>query len=97
MDYSLGALQHKYSTAAFKISHRKLNDIGRQIADKPIDYAILQMTFSEKRASKRIESMLKTAKRHAVHYKGMDASKLVVGTSASRHPSLASPRPVCLC
>ncbi|EIN10743.1 mitochondrial 50S ribosomal protein L22 [Punctularia strigosozonata HHB-11173 SS5] len=69
---------HKYSTANFKISHRKLNDLGRQISGKPIDYAILQMKFSEKRASKRIKSMLVVAKNHAVAYKGLDEKKLVV-------------------
>ncbi|TCD70822.1 hypothetical protein EIP91_001512 [Steccherinum ochraceum] len=72
---------HKYSTANFKISHRKLNKLGRQIAGQPIDMAIMQMNFSEKRASKRIKSMLVVAKDHAVGYKGLDVSKLVVGKS----------------
>jgi len=70
--------EHKYSTASFKISHRKLNDLGRQIASKPIDSAILQMAFSEKRASNRIKSMLCVARNHAEHYKGLNRSKLVV-------------------
>ncbi|KAF9462640.1 mitochondrial 50S ribosomal protein L22 [Collybia nuda] len=69
---------HKYSTANFKISHRKLNMLGRQIAGKPIDYAILQMQFSEKRASSRIMNMLATAKDHAVRYKRLNEPKLVV-------------------
>jgi large subunit ribosomal protein L22 len=73
--------EHKYSTANFKISHRKLNMIGRQIAGKPIDYAILQMMFSEKRVSKRVKSMLVTARNHATHYKHLDHSKLVVAES----------------
>ncbi|KAF7965817.1 hypothetical protein HWV62_41729 [Athelia sp. TMB] len=73
--------EHKYSTANFKISHRKLNDIGRQISGKPIDYAILQMQFSEKRASRRIKSTLVMAKQHAINYKGLDPSKLVVSES----------------
>ncbi|KAG0709627.1 ribosomal protein L22/L17 [Suillus ampliporus] len=72
------ATEHKYSTANFKISHRKLNMIGRQISGKPIDHAIVQMQFSEKRATSRIKSMLATAKLHATAYKNMDASKLVV-------------------
>ncbi|THH21584.1 hypothetical protein EUX98_g8356 [Antrodiella citrinella] len=38
---------HKYSTANFKISHRKLNMLGRQISGQPIDMAIMQMKFSE--------------------------------------------------
>lgn len=53
--------------------------LGRQISGKPIDYAILQMQFSEKRASTRIRSMLATAKEHAVRYKALEESKLVVG------------------
>ncbi|KIM53803.1 hypothetical protein SCLCIDRAFT_410787 [Scleroderma citrinum Foug A] len=72
------AREHKYSTANFKISHRKLNMIGRQISGKPIDHAIMQMQFSEKRASNRIKSMLVTARLHATVYKNMDSSKLVV-------------------
>lgn len=53
--------------------------LGRQIAGQPIDMAIMQMKFSEKRASKRIKSMLVVAKDHATAYKSLDASKLVVG------------------
>ncbi|KAI0772611.1 ribosomal protein L22 [Irpex lacteus] len=70
--------QHKYSTANFKISHRKLNKLGRQISGKPIDSAILQMMFSEKRAGKRIKSMLVVAKDHATSLKGLDDKRLVV-------------------
>jgi large subunit ribosomal protein L22 len=73
------SLQHKYSTANFRISPRKLNMLGRQVAGKPIDHAILQMAFSEKRASKRIKSMLALARDHAVNYKGLDKSRLIVG------------------
>lgn len=72
--------QHKYSTANFKISPRKLNMLGRQISGKPIDYAILQMQFSEKRASTRIMNMLATARDHAVRYKRLKEPKLIVGT-----------------
>ncbi|KAF4619169.1 hypothetical protein D9613_005086 [Agrocybe pediades] len=87
---------HKYSTANFKISHRKLNMLGRQIAGKPIDYAILQMQFSEKRASKRIMNMLATARDHASRYKRLDESKLVVAeawvTKGQRPPKRMEPR-----
>jgi len=70
---------HKYSTANFKISHRKLNMLGRQISGQPVDMAIMQMKFSEKRASNRIKSMLVVAKDHATAYKNLDPSKLIVG------------------
>lgn len=61
------------------MSHRKLNMLGRQISGKPIDYAILQMQFSEKRASTRIMNMLATARDHASRYKRLQEGKLVVG------------------
>lgn len=70
--------QHKYSTANFKISHRKLNMLANQISGKPVDWAILQMQFSEKRASARIMNMLATAKDHATRYKRLNRSKLIV-------------------
>ncbi|KXN86264.1 50S ribosomal protein L22, partial [Leucoagaricus sp. SymC.cos] len=70
--------EHKYSTANFKISHRKLNMLANQISGKPIDWAILQMQFSEKRASTRIMNMLATAKDHASRYKRMNQVKLIV-------------------
>ncbi|XP_006460091.1 hypothetical protein AGABI2DRAFT_191860 [Agaricus bisporus var. bisporus H97] len=70
--------EHKYSTAEFKISPRKLNMLANQISGKPIDWAILQMQFSEKRASTRIMNMLATAKDHATRYKHLNRSKLIV-------------------
>jgi len=87
---------HKYSTANFKISHRKLNMLGRQISGKPIDYAILQMQFSEKRASTRIMNMLATARDHAARYKKLEQGKLVVAeawvTKGPRPPTRIEPR-----
>ncbi|KAF8592191.1 mitochondrial 50S ribosomal protein L22 [Ramaria rubella] len=74
-------IEHKYSTANFKISHRKLNMLSRQISGKPIDHAILQMEFSQKRAAKRIKSTLVLARQHAVEYKGLDRAKLIVAES----------------
>lgn len=71
------ALEHKYSTAAFKISPRKLQMIANQIAGQPIDYAILQMQFSPKRAAKRVLSTLALARDHAAA-KGMEVPRLVV-------------------
>ncbi|KAJ7180077.1 mitochondrial 50S ribosomal protein L22 [Mycena crocata] len=68
----------KESTIPFVISHRKLNKLGRQIAGKPIDYAILQMQFSNKRAGSRIKDLLTTAKQKAVQHRKMDSPTLVV-------------------
>ena len=58
--------------------------IGRQIAGQPVNEAILQMEFSEKRASERIKSTLVLARNHAVD-KGMDEKKLVVCESTSSY------------
>ncbi|CAE6520387.1 unnamed protein product [Rhizoctonia solani] len=70
--------KHKYSTAVFKISRRKLNLLANQISGKPIDSAILQMEFSDKRAARRIKSTLCLARDHAEMYKGLARNKLVV-------------------
>ncbi|KAL5636620.1 hypothetical protein ACGC1H_000545 [Rhizoctonia solani] len=70
--------EHKYSTAVFKISRRKLNLLANQISGKPIDSAILQMEFSDKRAARRIKSTLCLARDHAEMYKGLARNKLVV-------------------
>ncbi|KAJ7047379.1 ribosomal protein L22/L17 [Mycena alexandri] len=69
---------HKETTMPFVISHRKLNKLGRQIAGKPIDYAILQMQFSEKRAGSKIKDLLTSAKQKAVQRRKMDSPTLVV-------------------
>ncbi|KAJ3563846.1 hypothetical protein NP233_g8675 [Leucocoprinus birnbaumii] len=67
-----------------------------KISGKPIDWAILQMQFSEKRASTRIMNMLATAKDHAQRYKKMDQSKLIVSeawvTKGVRPPKRIEPR-----
>jgi large subunit ribosomal protein L22 len=76
--YEQKILEHKYSTAYFRISHRKLQLLADQIGGgKPIDYSILQMQFSQKRAAKRIKSTLALARDHAV-IKGLNLSKMVV-------------------
>lgn len=61
-----------------KISHRKLNLLSRQIAGKPIDAAMLQMEFSEKKVSGRIKELLDEARTQALK-KGFDKDRLVVG------------------
>lgn len=70
--------QHKTSTGNMVHSPRKLNDVARLIARKPIDAAILQMQMSDKRvASTRIKSMLVLARDHAIA-KGLKREELVV-------------------
>lgn len=72
--------EHRYRTASFKISPRKLNLLSRQVAGKPIDQAILQMEFSDKRASGRLKSMLCTARDHAL-LKGIRRERMIVSES----------------
>ncbi|PAV21293.1 mitochondrial 50S ribosomal L22 [Pyrrhoderma noxium] len=71
------ATEHRGATRNFKISHRKLNKLANQISGKPIDSAILQMSFSEKRASERIKGMLAQTKSVAIA-RGLDPERLVV-------------------
>jgi len=49
------------------------------------------MTFSEKRAGKRIRNMLVVAKAHAT-LKGIDHKKMIVGTTNPILSSLVLPR-----
>lgn len=72
---------HAYKSAYHKMSHRKLNDISRQVSGMPVDEALIQLQFSEKRAAKNwIKSTLALARDHA-EAKGLDRSKLVVAES----------------
>lgn len=60
------------------MSHRKLNDIGRLVASMPVDEAILQLQFSEKRAARTwVKSTLAFARDHAVA-RGLRRERLVV-------------------
>lgn len=71
-------VQHSYKSAYHKISHRKLNDLSRQISGLPVDEAIVQMDFSDKRAGSWIKSTLCLARDHAMD-KGLRRSRLIVG------------------
>lgn len=70
-------MKHDCRTRILRISHRKLNKLANQISGKPVDTAILQMRFSEKRVSERIRLMLEQAKRVAVE-RGLEKERLVV-------------------
>ena len=67
--------------------------LASQISGKPIDYALLQMKFSEKRASKHVEALLEELKTKAISEK-MPVKKLIVckSTAPSREhrPSFLS-------
>ncbi|EIW67368.1 hypothetical protein TREMEDRAFT_33648, partial [Tremella mesenterica DSM 1558] len=77
-----------YKTAQRKMSPRKLALLSRQVAGLPIDEAILQMDFSEKRASKWIRSMLAWSRDSAIE-KGIRRSRMVVAQSwVSKGPKI---------
>ncbi|CED83379.1 Mitochondrial/chloroplast ribosomal protein L22 [Phaffia rhodozyma] len=64
-----------FSTAAFKISPRKLGLLARLIRKLPVDSAILQLQYSEKKAALRLKSTLIRGKHHATAL-GMNPGKL---------------------
>lgn len=64
-------------TRTLHTSHRKLNKLASQIIGKPIDYAILQMKFSEKRVSRHVERLLLETKERAQGLQ-MNLDELVV-------------------
>ncbi|EJD48445.1 ribosomal protein L22 [Auricularia subglabra TFB-10046 SS5] len=70
---------HDAQTRHFKISPRKLNKLANQIGGgTPIDWAILQMGFSEKRAGKKVRDLLLEARDDAQRLKGLRRDRLVV-------------------
>ncbi|ORY77277.1 ribosomal protein L22/L17 [Leucosporidium creatinivorum] len=71
---------HKSSTANFKTSRRKLNDLSRLIAGLGADEAILQLKVSPKKQASRLLSMLALARDHAIA-KGLSRDRLVVAQS----------------
>ncbi|KDE06810.1 hypothetical protein MVLG_02847 [Microbotryum lychnidis-dioicae p1A1 Lamole] len=82
------ATYHKSSTANFKTSKRKLNDLSRLIAGRGADEAILQLQMSPKKQAPRLLSMLALARDHAMA-KGLSRDQLVVAQSwTSKGPSL---------
>ncbi|SCV73643.1 BQ2448_6073 [Microbotryum intermedium] len=82
------ATYHKSSTANFKTSKRKLNDLSRLIAGRGADEAILQLKLSPKKQAPRLLSMLALARDHAMA-KGLSRDQLVVAQSwTSKGPSL---------
>ncbi|WWD18936.1 hypothetical protein CI109_103392 [Kwoniella shandongensis] len=80
--------EHRYKSDEHKISYRKLNLLSRQIANLPVDEAIVQMQFSDKRASKWVKSTLALARDHAVDKK-LSRDKLVVAEAwVSKGPKI---------
>ncbi|BGP49878.1 hypothetical protein JCM10450v2_005783 [Rhodotorula kratochvilovae] len=79
---------HKSSTANFKSSRRKLNDLARLVAGRTADEAILQLQASQKKQAPRLLSMLALARDHAMA-KGLRREELVVAQSwVTKGPAL---------
>ncbi|GAA5842547.1 hypothetical protein JCM3766R1_002625 [Sporobolomyces carnicolor] len=84
-----GVEQHKSSTANFKTSKRKLNDLARLVAGRTADEALLQLQATRKKQAPRLLSMIALARDHAVA-KGLRREKLVVAQSwVTKGPALA--------
>ncbi|KAI9477761.1 MAG: ribosomal protein L22/L17 [Benjaminiella poitrasii] len=64
--------EYKYSTSNFKTSPQKLNMLARQLRNLPVDEAIRQMQFSDKRSAKKILHNLAFARKNAADQKGME-------------------------
>ncbi|KAI7902580.1 ribosomal protein L22/L17 [Cokeromyces recurvatus] len=63
--------EYRFSTANFKTSPQKLNMLARQLRNLPVDEAIRQMEFSDKKAARKILHNLAFAKKNAAEQKGM--------------------------
>lgn len=72
------------------MSHRKLNDISRLVSGMPVDEAVVQVAFSDKRAARTwVKSTLALARDHA-EAKGLAREKMVVAeTWVSKGPKIA--------
>jgi len=72
------------------MSHRKLNDLSRQVAGLPVDEAVMQLAFGDKRAGRTwVKSTLALARDHA-EAKGLDRERMVVAeTWVSKGPKIA--------
>ncbi|KAL9551364.1 hypothetical protein MBANPS3_004296 [Mucor bainieri] len=71
-DHKLAEKEYQFSSRNFKTSPRKLNMLARQIRNLPVDEAIRQMEFSDKRSAKKILHNLAFARKNAADQKGME-------------------------
>ncbi|KAI8985887.1 ribosomal protein L22/L17 [Pilobolus umbonatus] len=63
--------EYKFSSTNFRTSPRKLNMLARQIRNLPVEEAIKQMEFSDKRSAKKILHNLAFATKNATEQKEM--------------------------
>ncbi|KAI9296839.1 ribosomal protein L22 [Neoconidiobolus thromboides FSU 785] len=70
--------EYRYSTTNFKIGLRKLMLLANQISGLSINQAILQMQFSQKRASKKIMNALVFSRKNAQLQKNFDPERMYI-------------------
>ncbi|KAI9276167.1 ribosomal protein L22/L17 [Sporodiniella umbellata] len=63
--------EYRFSSSNFRASPQKLNMLARQIRNLPVDEAIRQMEFSDKRTAKKVLHNLAFAKKNAADQKDM--------------------------
>ncbi|KAI8973672.1 ribosomal protein L22/L17 [Mycotypha africana] len=68
--------EYTFSSSNFRVSPQKLNMLARQIRNLPVEEAIKQMEFSDKRAAKKIMHNLAFAKKNAESQ--MDMSNMII-------------------
>ncbi|KAI4212230.1 MAG: hypothetical protein LQ351_005100 [Letrouitia transgressa] len=68
--------EHVSKSAMLKTSVKKLSPLARQIADKPIEEAIIQMRFSKKKAARDVKKHLEYARDQAIVTRGMGLGKV---------------------
>ncbi|KAG2234487.1 ribosomal protein L22/L17 [Thamnidium elegans] len=71
-DRKITEKEYQFSSGNFKTSPRKLNMLARQIRNLPVEEAIRQMEFSDKRSAKKILHNLAFARKNAADQKGME-------------------------
>lgn len=70
--------EYRTSTADFHVSLQKLTMLAKQISGLDINLAILQMQFSQKKASKKIMHNLVTARHNAKLQLGFDPERMYI-------------------
>ena len=61
-----------------RISARKLNDVARTIRLKPVDRALQELRFSNKRIAMTVSKLLRSVVANAENNKQLDIDRLVV-------------------
>lgn len=85
--------EHMSRSHFFKTSMKKLAPLARQIAGKPLDEAILQMRFSNKKVAQEVRQHLVQARNEAIVVKGMGLGRVGKAAELYSDPSEAPALP----